>query len=370
MRSSGPLVDATGRDISFQMRCVESYFPSGVADFAAIRRARRFYVDNTAVVREIATLDHAMVLRPPRFGKSLLLSAMKHYYDLNSRDDFDVLFSGLQAAEGEDERRNKYHVLHLDLSLAVDATDDITTMRARLNCKVNQAITRAARLYKLAVSIDNQDCTISLLNFALAVETVDNIDHRRLLVLIDEYDRYANKLMFEHPAAYAKLVRGTSGQPLSSPVRSLFETLKSIEGLVDYRTFTTGITPIALADASGANNIKDLTFAATFADTFGLTEANIVQALNDIGQTDAEAQRHVLALMRSYYNGYTFARATRLVYNTTLCLFFLDKYAFPHFFFFLSFTHCSLCLAGIAATRCSVKWCIAWCPSLLRPIRD
>jgi len=267
-----------------------------------------------------------MVLRPPRFGKSLLLSAVKHYYDINSKDQFATLFGGLAAAKGEDERRNKYHVLHLDLSLAVRASSDLDAMEVLLNKKVNQAIAETAAHYGLTVAIDAVESTVSLLNFAAVIKDVPNVDHRRLLVVIDEYDRYANKLMFEHPAAYAKLVRGTSGQPLSSPVRSLFETLKSIEGLVDYRTFTTGITPLALADASGANNIKNLTFASTFADTFGLTDDNIVQALNDIGQTDRGAQQHILVIMRSYYNGYTFARSTRLVYNTTLCLFFLDKY--------------------------------------------
>jgi len=300
------------------------YFPYGKSDFQAIRNAGRFFVDNTAAVRELAKLDHAILLRPPRFGKSLLLSTMRAYYDYKSAGDFAALFKGLKAAEGDDPLRSSFHVLHIDLSLSVNQKSTLEDLETRLNENINAAIRDSVQTYALAVDINETNSAISLKNFVRAVRATPC---PRLLVLVDEYDRYSNKLMFENPETYLKFVSGTSGVASSSPIRSFFETLKSLDsaGLEQYRTFTTGIAPLALADASGANHMENVTFGRQFADSFGFTERNIVQALHDIGQTNKEAQSHVIRRMRTYYNGYRFAASVEPVYNSTLCLFFLKQ---------------------------------------------
>ncbi len=288
-------------------------------------------------------MKHSLLLRPPRFGKSLLLSAVQHYYDINSKADFPELFGGLAAGQGEDPLRNTFHVLNIDLSLDVDPSADFAQMKTMLLNTVNMAIKTAAASYGLTVEIFPADIRSSLERLALAVKTVANVQHRRLLVLVDEYDRYANKLMFENSEVYAKLVRGTPSVAASSPIRSFFEALKAITGLDRYHTFTTGIAPIALADASGANHMRNISFDSLFAGALGFTEGDIVRALTDIG-TDQAQQHHILGLMRTYYNGYQFPRSTITVYNATLCLYFLQQYALviilcaiSIYFFYFSF---------------------------------
>ncbi len=46
-----------------------------------------------------------------------------------------------------------------------------------------------------------------------------------VFVLIDEYDRFTNKIMFEKPDVHSKVLTGQFGDPFSSPTRSFFETL-------------------------------------------------------------------------------------------------------------------------------------------------
>ena len=76
---------------------------------------------------------------------------------------------------------------------------------------------------------------------------------------IDEYDRFANQLLVENIEKYRAIIKGQSGVPSSSVLRSFLGTLKSIGGSQEMRSFITGIMPLALADASGYNVAKNIT---------------------------------------------------------------------------------------------------------------
>ena len=95
----------------------------------------------------------------------------------------------------------------------------------------------------------------SLNNMVNAIQYVQEVLEGEVFVLIDEYDRFANKIMFENPDQYNKVVVVRSVDLLSSPIRSFFETIKTMTNI---RSFTVGISPIALADASGANFVYDI----------------------------------------------------------------------------------------------------------------
>ena len=61
----------------------------GVSDYAELRRANAWFVDRTAKIRELEATRFAMFLRPRRFGKSLLISILQAYYDVNYDAKFD-----------------------------------------------------------------------------------------------------------------------------------------------------------------------------------------------------------------------------------------------------------------------------------------
>ncbi len=68
-------------------------FPYGIADFYAVRMENYFYIDRTDRISLIEeTGKHLLFLRPRRFGKSLLLSMLKNYYDLALADIFNALY--------------------------------------------------------------------------------------------------------------------------------------------------------------------------------------------------------------------------------------------------------------------------------------
>lgn len=57
-----------------------------------------------------------MFLRPRRFGKSLLVSTLAHYYDRNKADNFEALFGGTSIGNNPAEEHNKYIVIRYDFS--------------------------------------------------------------------------------------------------------------------------------------------------------------------------------------------------------------------------------------------------------------
>ena len=73
--------------------------PLGIADFALICRQGYYYVDKTMYIPRLEMASNYLFLvRPRRFGKSLLLSMLEAYYDVNMADQFDQFFGQLYAA--------------------------------------------------------------------------------------------------------------------------------------------------------------------------------------------------------------------------------------------------------------------------------
>ena len=68
-------------------------YPIGVQDFASIRQGGYVYVDKTELVYKLSRGHIYFLGRPRRFGKSLLVSTLKYYFE-GRRD----LFEGLRIA--------------------------------------------------------------------------------------------------------------------------------------------------------------------------------------------------------------------------------------------------------------------------------
>jgi hypothetical protein len=71
-------------------------FEYGTEYFPLVCRKGVFHVDKTTFIPQLEKAGRCLVfLRPRRFGKSLLVSMLEHYYDVLYKDRFQVLF-GMQ----------------------------------------------------------------------------------------------------------------------------------------------------------------------------------------------------------------------------------------------------------------------------------
>lgn len=91
--------------------------PYGMMNFADIRLENYYYVDKTMYIPLIEQADRFFFfIRPRRFGKSLTLNMLYHYYDVRMRDQFDALFGDLYVGKHPTPDRNSCLVLKLNFS--------------------------------------------------------------------------------------------------------------------------------------------------------------------------------------------------------------------------------------------------------------
>ncbi len=87
-------------------------YPIGRKEFSIIRNEGFLYVDKTDLVYRLTHMDSSYIFlsRPRRFGKSLLVSTLKAYFE-GKKD----LFKGL-AIEKLEKEWIEYPVLYFDMS--------------------------------------------------------------------------------------------------------------------------------------------------------------------------------------------------------------------------------------------------------------
>ena len=88
-------------------------FPYGIFDFGEIVTQNYYYCDRTRFIRILEeTGNYLLFIRPRRFGKSLLLSMLEHYYDVAMADRFQALFGHLDIGKNPTPLRNQFFMLN------------------------------------------------------------------------------------------------------------------------------------------------------------------------------------------------------------------------------------------------------------------
>jgi hypothetical protein len=170
-------------------------FPYGISDFAKIIRSDQFYQDRTDRIPLLeATGDQLVFIRPRRFGKSLLLSMLDHYYDIHRADQFEALFGGLAIGQNPTPLHNQYLILRWDFSL-ITAQGEIQDIEAAVHGYLNERLAQFQRYYRQYVSapitLHPDNALLSLASVLVAVTETPY----KVYLLIDEYDNFANEVL-------------------------------------------------------------------------------------------------------------------------------------------------------------------------------
>ncbi|MGB0384561.1 MAG: AAA family ATPase [Ardenticatenaceae bacterium] len=309
-------------------------FPYGISDFHKIITQDYFYVDRTSHIREIEEYGQSLLfLRPRRFGKSLLLSTLENYYDVNKADQFERLFGHLVIGQNPTPKHNQYLVMRWDFSevKTIGSIEQITkSLYNQLNKQIRDFAVRYQEILDEEVEIDRED---ALFSFGTALTAVQQSPYRMYL-LIDEYDNFANKVLMGGQVAsrqrYEELVKG---EGLLKTVLSSVKSATSGFGLD--RIFLTGVSPIVMSDITSGHNIsEDISLEPDFNGLCGFWESDIESALQQVVRScglQPEVSVFALQMMRLFYDGYCFTyyhdcANKELVYNSTLALYFLKHY--------------------------------------------
>ena len=111
--------------IERQKRIYRKRIPYGMQNFEDVIKEDCYFVDKTPFIENIEESNkYFFFIRPRRFGKSLTLSMLENYYDINKKDKFESLFGKLYIGENPTPERNSYLILHLNFAMISAGLDN------------------------------------------------------------------------------------------------------------------------------------------------------------------------------------------------------------------------------------------------------
>ena len=303
--------------------------PYGMMNFVAVREDNCYYVDKTRFIEKVEKANkYFFFIRPRRFGKSLTLSMLHHYYDINAADKFERLYGDLYIGKHPTPNHNKYLILYLNFAV-VNA--DLGNYRSALDAHCNTRFNSFCDTYASLLSSGFKD---ELNRKNGCVEQLDYIYNEcdrlglKIYLFIDEYDHFTNHILSD--AARLEEYKGeTHG---TGYLRTFFDTIKSGTYSSIERVFITGVSPVTLDDLTSGFNIgTNYSLDYDFNEMVGFTEKEVREMLTYYGQHYQfnHTIDELIEIMKPYYDNYCFsedAYGETTMYNSNMVLSFLYKY--------------------------------------------
>ena len=301
--------------------------PYAVANYAEMRDRGFYYVDKTDYIPRLEAYKAPVFLRPRRFGKSLLVSTLAHYYDRTLAHRFEDLFGGTYIGSHPTPEHNRYMIIRYDFSAMVMA-DNMEGLEQNfniLNCSPVEIMVIHNRDLFGDFQFTARGNAAQMLEEALAYARAHDLPP--VYILIDEYDNFTNQLLTSYnDPLYEKVTTADSF------LRTFFKVIKKGIGEGSIRTcFCTGVLPVTMDDLTSGYNIAEiLTLESDFINMLGFTHAEADAYLRyvlDKYTGSQERYDEIWQLIVNNYDGYRFSPKGEKLFNATILTYFLKKFA-------------------------------------------
>jgi hypothetical protein len=302
--------------------------PYGISSYDKIKSENYYFVDKTRYIQllEEKGSPYLFFLRPRRFGKSLLISILEHYYDINGADQFERLFGDTYIGQNPTPLRNSYPVMRFNFSM-VKTQGTIEQLKhgfclnvwAEMQIFILKYKTRYNLNEEIINEIKNQTDPGDML---LVFHGEMRAKHVSFYMIIDEYDNFANNVLMEHNEEIYRKITHSGGF-----LRNFFTLIK---GMTDSREidrlFISGVSPLVMADVTSGFNIgENISLWPDFASMVGFNREEL-KGLVDYyipGQYDT-----LFPLLSEWYDNYCFDYnlRTKNIFNSISILYFLKEY--------------------------------------------
>lgn len=282
--------------------------PIGLSDFKSIIEENYYYVDKTDLISNLL-YDGAKVnlfTRPRRFGKTLNMSMLKHFFDIENGVENRKLFEDLKISDSKYmTEQGKYPVIFISFknleeedwknclrkikNLIGDLYNEFEFLRKKLN-------KRDLKFFD-SIWMEEEDVVWESALKNLTRYLYNYYGERKVIVLIDEYD---TPIIQSYQEGYYK-------KAILFFKKFYGDALKD-NSYLQYGVMT-GILRIAKEGIfSGLNNLKvDTIFNERYSDFFGLTEKEVTKAVRYY-ELEYEMEE-----VKKWYDGYQFGSSE--IYN-------------------------------------------------------
>jgi len=283
----------------------------GFSDFKSIIENNNYFVDKSLLIKDVIKAEKAVLLipRPRRFGKTLNLSMLRYFFEINQPEN-EKLFTQLKIWQTENEikeKRGKYPVIFLSFKDAKD--DNWNDCLELIKDEIIELYTTHNYLLESNILAENEKQDyLSILNKTALKTTYQgslkklckhlyNYYNQQVVILVDEYDTPIQ-------AGYKKFY-----EEVISFMRNLLSgAFKDNKNL--YKGVITGILRVSRESIfTGLNNISVFSVLDDeISDKFGFTESEVKEILLDFKVTTEYEQ------IKKWYDGYKFGQ-TSDIYN-------------------------------------------------------
>ncbi len=287
-------------------------YPISSQPFSEIRERDMVYIDKTDLIYQMThgASSYIFLSRPRRFGKSLLVSTLKEYFEGRKE-----LFQGL-AIEKLETEWTRHPVLHFSMSTAKHV--DREQLESELGMKLRQ--------YERIYGRDENE-TKTNQRFIGIVQRAYERTGQKVVVLIDEYD-----------APLLDVVHEEENLPeLRKVMRNFYSPLKDLAPYLRF-VFLTGITKFSqLSIFSELNNIRNISMMEEYASICGITEEEMLSYMRP--SIEGMARRMELTYdktverLRQTYDGYHFTWPSPDIYNPFSLLNAMTKSKIDYYWF-------------------------------------
>jgi len=277
--------------------------PIGKSDFAKVRTNGDYYIDKTMLIEQITASGAEVTLftRPRRFGKSLNMSMLQHFFDI--KEESEALFDGLEISKNKklcDSWMNKYPTILVSFKEAVALTykDSVEQIKNIISDLYDQhdylldSKTIKKRDQKKFEAILNETETATVLKESLFLLSKIMYEHhgKNVILLIDEYDVPMAK---GDANGYYRDITDIMSVMLSKALKDnpyiKFAVLTGCLRIAEESIFT------------GLNNPSIKTIVDTdYDECFGFTNEDMNKLLTDTGLLDKQP------VFKEWYDGYIF----------------------------------------------------------------
>jgi hypothetical protein len=254
---------------------------------------------------------------------------MKAYYDVNTANQFDTLFSQTYIGQHPTEEKNRYLILSFNFS---GVNPDIEKVESSFEEHCSKSFDNFNAAYSALLG-EEYIANYPKTDFAESIiEYITRYCQRKNLsiyLFIDEYDNFTNTVLSQHGnTKYADITPGYGF------LRLFFNKIKvgtTDVGASIKKIFITGVSPVTLDDVTSGFNIADnVCKNPRFNGIIGFDENEVITLLNYYKSEGMinEPIENLLTVMRECYNNYCFAeeKINQKIYNSDMVLYFLKNY--------------------------------------------
>ena len=297
----------------------------GISNFKKIVANNNYFVDKTMLIYDWMSESAYVSLmpRPKRFGKTLNLSMIEHFFDIQ-KPDSAKLFQEFQISEKKEfckEHQNKYPVINISLKGIKE-----TTWEKCLD-KFKGLIAELYQEHKFLSQSDKLEKEDKVIFEKIITKTANEVEFKEGLKKLSNYlQKYFDKeviiLVDEYDAPIINAFHNTD-----SPIKSQSKENKTYyENIISFmqgflgdaykgnnslrKGLLTGVMRVGRESIfSEWNNFRVYSITSPyFDDKFGFTEQETVEFLNYFNLKDRKND------IKKWYNGYKFGN-TQHIYN-------------------------------------------------------